>query len=231
VRVETIGNATLYLGDSMEILPSLRAIPDAVITDPPYGVGLSGKDAKQRDGSVIRGSVGYIGFDDTEEYVRSVVVPIIEQCAGLKRMAVTPGTRCLHLYPRAAEIGCFYSAAGTGMSSWGFTCSQPILYYGKCPFQERGLGCRANSMGQAYPNDANESGHPCAKPLAWMRWLVWRASWEGETVFDPFMGSGTTGVAAVQLGRSFVGVELVPQYFDIACERIENAQRQERLFA
>jgi DNA modification methylase len=93
------------------------------------------------------------------------------------------------------------------------------------------MGSRANSCGQTYPNDANETGHPCAKPIAMMRWLVWRASVESETVLDPFMGSGTTGIAALAGGRKFIGIEIEPKYFDVACERIENAQRQQRMFA
>lgn len=75
------------------------------------------------------------------------------------------------------------------------------------------------------------NGHPCPKPLkAWYK-LCGNMSLPGQTILDPFMGSGTTGVAAMQLGRKFIGIEIEPKYFDIACERIENAQRQERLFA
>lgn len=71
--------------------------------------------------------------------------------------------------------------------------------------------------------------HPTQKPISLMRWCVNKTV--GETVLDPFMGSGTTGVAALEAGRKFIGIELEPRYFDMACERIENAQRQERLFA
>ena len=63
-----------------------------------------------------------------------------------------------------------------------------------------------------------------------MVWLVSRASFAGDAVLDPFMGSGTTGVACVQLGRSFLGIEIEPRYFDIACQRIEDATRQGNLF-
>ena len=64
-----------------------------------------------------------------------------------------------------------------------------------------------------------------------MRWLLDKASFAGDVVLDPFMGSGTTGEAALRYDRKFIGIEIEPSYFDIACERIENAQRQERLFA
>jgi site-specific DNA-methyltransferase (adenine-specific) len=229
MRVEQIGTATLYLGDALDVLPMLPKV-DAVITDPPYGVGLQAKRAKQRGGVVTARGDGYASFDDTEDSVRTLIIPRLEMALSIaNRGAVTPGTRCLMFYPRPTDIGCFFSAAGTGMSAWGFTCSQPILYYGKCPFLARGMGARANSCGQTYPNDANEVDHPCAKPLPMMRWLVGRVSWDGETVLDPFMGSGTTGVASLLGNRKFIGIEIEPKYFEIACERITNAQRQSSL--
>lgn len=230
MKVE-IGNATLYLGDCRNVIAELSAI-DSVITDPPYGVHFDGKLAKQRGSKVKKLDGGYISIDDSPEYIRSAVIPAIESALRIaKRGAITPGTKNLFAYPEPAAIGCFYSAAGTGLSSWGFKCSQPILYYGKCPYLSAGLGARHDSMGQSYPNDANETGHPCAKPLPQMVWLVNRASAVGETVLDPFMGSGTTGVACMSTGRRFVGIEIEPKYFDIACERIRAAQDQGRLFA
>ncbi len=72
--------------------------------------------------------------------------------------------------------------------------------------------------------------HPAQKPEALMRWCIEQAG-DVQTIFDPYMGSGSTGVACGQLGRKFIGIEIEPKYFDIACERIENAQRQSRMFA
>lgn len=68
--------------------------------------------------------------------------------------------------------------------------------------------------------------HPCAKPIKAMEWLVNKVTLEGETVFDPFMGSGTTGLAAVSLGCKFVGIEINPQYYQLAVDRITNLYRQ-----
>jgi len=219
----------LYRGDCLDVL---RRLPDesvdAVVTDPPYGVGLKAKRAKQRGGGVTAREGTYC-FDDTPEYVRDVVQPIIEECRRIARSVVlTPGTRNAWLYPPPDDIGCFFSAAGTGMGRWGFTCSQPILYYGKCPYLARCLGSRPNSCGQTYPNDANKIAHPCAKPIRMATWLVQRASLAGMTVLDPFMGSGTTGVACVQTGRNFIGVEIDPTYFAIAKRRIADARRAAR---
>ena len=224
-----IGDATLYHGDCMDILPKLDRV-DAVVTDPPYGVGFTGKISVQRGGGTKKNAGGYESYEDNEENIIKVVIPVIQWCVdNSRRVAVTPGTRHAFKYPNPADIGCFFSAAGTGVGRWGFTCSQPILFYGKCPYLENRMGSRANSLGQTYPNDANGYDHPCVKPLPQIMWLVNRASHETDIVVDPFMGSGTTGVACANLGRKFIGIEIEQKYFDIACERIEAAYAQGRL--
>ena len=212
------GTVQIYHGDCREVLPVITF--DVVVTDPPYGVGLEAKRAKQRGGSVsVR--VGGYSFDDNSEYVLSVVVPVIKLCVDkAKAVALTPGTRSMWLYPPSEDVGCFFSAAGTGMGRWGFTCMQPILYYGSDPFLRTSQGARANSCGQTYPNDANHHGHPCAKPIRMIEWLVSRASLPGEVVLDPFMGSGTTLVAAKRLGNRAIGIELEERYCEIAAKRL-----------
>ena len=193
------------------------------------GVELTAKRAKQRGGGVTARNGEYC-HDDSPEYVRAVVVPAIEMCRALASgVAVTPGIRNLWAYPPADDMGCFFSAAGTGMGRWGFTCMQPILFYGKDPYLARSMGSRANSCGQTYPNDANKQAHPCAKPIAMMQWLVGRASLEGMTVCDPFMGSGTTGIACIGGNRKFIGIEKDPAHFETARKRIERALSQGRL--
>jgi len=79
---------------------------------------------------------------------------------------------------------------------------------------------------------ANMDGrvHPTQKPLDLMRWCIDKCKPDPQTILDPFMGSGTTGVAAIQLGRKFIGIEREPKYFDIACKRIEQAAAQGKLF-
>ena len=228
-RQEKIGDCWLIQGDCREVLPLLPKV-DAVVTDPPYGVGFTGKLAVQRRGGQKKGVDGYVSFEDTPENVRRVVVPALRQAISLaKRAAVTPGTRNLFAYPEPADMG-FFSAAGSGVGRWGFTCSQPILFYGRDPFLEAGMGSRANSLGQTYPNDANSVGHPCAKPFPQMKWLVWRSTAPTDVVLDPFMGSGTTGVACVKLGRRFIGIEVEPKYFEIAAKRIRDAYAQPDFF-
>ena len=222
--ISECGTVQLYLGDCLDVLPHLGKV-DAVVTDPPYGVGLKGKRAKQRRGGVTVRNDTYAA-PDTTEYIKSVVVPSVQLALQMANAgAVTCGIRSLWLYPPAVDMGCFFSAAGTGMGRWGFTCSQPILYYGADPYLREGMGSRPNSCGQTYPNDANEIDHPCAKPIRQWLWLVNRTSLKGETILDPFMGSGTTGVACIRLGREFIGIELEPKYFDIAVERCKKALR------
>ena len=223
-RIETIGDCTLYLGDCRDILPSLGKV-DAVVTDPPYGVSYKGSETKH----TLKDGVGYASFDDTPEEIAAVCVPAVRAAVALARSAViTPGNACSHLYDPPRAQGAIFYPAGVNIGPWGFVCSQPLFYYGKDPFLALGMGCRPN--GFSTMEGAEKNGHPCPKPIGQTRWMVSRVSFAGETVLDPFMGSGTTGVACANLGRAFIGIEREPSYFDIACRRIEEAYKQPRLF-
>ncbi len=216
-----IGNATLYHGDCLEILPTLGKV-DAVITDPPYGI----KGRVNSLSNLKKGEYVETMFDDTQINLIKNIIPAINKSIELSdRLVVTPGEINIHKYPEPAHTGCFYYPASVSVSNWGMRCWQPILFYGKDPHQGK---LKKDSK---YCTDSDrETDHPCPKPLNSWTWLVERASLTGETILDPFMGSGTTGVACMNLGRKFIGIEIEEKYFDIACERIENAQRQERLF-
>ena len=218
-----IGNATLYHGDCLEILPTLPKV-DAVVTDPPYGIeGGKGGDAKD----YAKGS--YIGsFDDTPEYIQRVCVSAVRwSLENVASVAVTPGIRCLHLYPVARDMGCFWTPAACTHGPWGLTTFQPILYYGK----DWRAGKGAMPSGKQVTEPSEKNGHPCPKPEKAWTWLVDKVAKPHAIVLDPFMGSGTTGVACANLGRKFIGIEIERKYFDIACERIEAAYAQGRLFA
>jgi DNA modification methylase len=218
-----IGDATLYLGDCLEILPTLSKV-DAVVTDPPYGIGkrkgtLSKKRQHKND---------YTMFEDNREFIVATVIPAIEISLSMsERMIITPGPVHLRLYPQWDALGSFYQPAAMGMCAWGRTTSQPILYYGRDPR----VGLTIKNTSYQLTEGPSDKRHPCSKPIkAWMV-IVDRASFSGDIVIDPFMGSGTTGVACMNLGRKFVGIEIEPKYFDIACERIDQAQRQMRMFS
>lgn len=217
----------IYHGDCRELVPLFSGI-DVVITDPPYGVALKGKKTlRQRRQRTLRHGrtqvfrPGQYTHEDTPEYVTTVVVPVIALCRTLAPAVVlTPGKRNLWAYPPADDVGCFYYGAGAGRSAWGFSCMTPILYYGKDPYLSAGLGSRPNSQGQSYPNDANVYDHPCVKPIRQWKWLVMKASLAGQLILDPFMGSGTTLVAAKDLGRRAIGIEIEERYCALAVHRL-----------
>jgi len=222
-RKETIGDATLYLGDCLDVMPGLGNV-DACITDPPYGVGFTGKVTKHTNGS---GNVTYL---DTADNFDGSVMPSIDLALSLaKRAAIFPGTRKLKAYPQAKDIGGIICPNGGGRSSWGFGCYHPVLFYGSSPH----IGARPTATVMYHPGmhvTGEKFDHPCPKPIAFMEWLVERASLADELILDPFMGSGTTGVACAKLGRRFIGIEIEERYFDIACKRIEESYRQPDLF-
>jgi site-specific DNA-methyltransferase (adenine-specific) len=229
-RVEQIAEGvTLYLGDCREIMRGALAI-DVLITDPPYGVNLGTHLAsKDRRADRVLVKDGYASYDDTPENYRAVVVPAID--AALKitkdgRGLVFGVPPAIWQLPAPTAMGGVYLPAACGRNTWGFSSFVHALLYGRAPNLHLGAKHTAIESTEA----AEKNGHPCPKPLSWMMWAVALASTPAETVFDPFMGSGTTGAAAVQLGRRFVGVELEPTYFDLSCVTIEKALKQKDLF-
>jgi len=203
---------TIYHGDCRDVLPSVAA--DCFVTDPPYGVSLKGRTTKDsfRPGS-------YASYEDSAENVLAIAVPVINTLLerGL-RGCVTPGVYAVQLYPLAADIGAIWLPAGAARTRWGFSSVMPVLYYGKDPFLADGKGGRINGMG--FYGRSEEVAHPCPKPLRVMHWLVGRVSREGETVLDPFAGSGTTLVAAKDGGRKAIGIEIEERYCEVAAKRL-----------
>jgi site-specific DNA-methyltransferase (adenine-specific) len=211
----------LLQGNSLEILPTLTMEIGAVVSDTPYGVMLGEVNNGQ---AREKNQQPYTMFSDTPEYVSDVVIPIIELCLQrYGRAVLKPGNRNMWKYPEPDDVGCWYVPAATSRSKWGFACMNPILYYGKSP--RAGKGDTPNSIYKQAVKDKSID-HPCPIPLPVARWMVEKASLPGDTILDPFMGSGTFGVACVELGRNFVGIELEPKYFAIAERRITDAQMQ-----
>ena len=222
MRVEQIGDATLYCADCRDVLPTLTGV-DAVVTDPPYGLDFS-----------------YLSYTDTRGNLRSLiataVVPAID-CA--KRACVLPGITQVFMYPDPDWIGCITWDTTGSFGKFGFTQWMPALLYGS---DLKGFGSINGGVlksdvirftggaGVGFQRDGADKDHPCPKPVNLMEAVVGRVSLAGDIILDPFMGSGTTGVACARLGRKFIGIEIEPRYFDIACRRIEQAQRQRDLF-
>ena len=144
-----------------------------------------------------------------------LVVEVALQC--VQRGAVTPGIRCLMFYLRPADIESFWMPAARTTGTWGFGTMQPILYYGRD--HRAGEGAWPTGRMVTVAED-RIVGHPCPKPLSGWRWLVAKVAAEGDVVFDPFVGSGTTLRAAKDLGLHSIGIEIEERYCEIAVQRM-----------
>jgi len=216
--VSTCGRATLYLADCLTIIP---AAPDAgvLVTDPPYGVGLGQHKGATDQRSRELARSGYVNFDDSPENFSSLIVPRLREgiATTVRGLVFCAGTKMWEL-PVPDCVGGVFLAAGAGRTAWGFQCLSHFLLYGQCP--DLNLGAKPTAW--ASSASAKKNGHPCPKPVEWMIRAVALASRDGETVVDPFMGSGTTGIACLQMDRRFIGIESDPGYFEIARRRIED---------
>ena len=205
----------IICGDCLGIM---KEIPDKsvdlVLTDPPYGIGkmVSGTMSKKR-----LHKTRYDCFEDSEEYVKSLCVPAIKECIRIAdRVILTPGSRCMHFYPRPDSFGCLFSNSAKGMQLWGSMDSQPIFYYGR-PFD---IGKRIHRCSYQVYEQPSCKEHPCSKPIKLWEKIISLRSKEGDTILDPFLGSGTTAVAAQNLHRNFIGIEISPEYCKIAKQRL-----------
>jgi DNA modification methylase len=204
-----IGRAQLWLGDCLDVLPKLGRV-GAVITDPPYGVDF-------KYGSHDDSPIGYPHWCDIWFSELRVI------CDG--PIAISCGIANVTDWPKPNWILAWHKPAAMGRCAVGFNNWEPILLYGKARGEQGADVIRAPLI----PDDAL-SGHPCPKPLGWATGLINRVASKHNTILDPFMGSGTTGVAAVRMGKAFIGIEKDPDYFAMACKRIEDAQRQGDMF-
>ena len=237
MRTEVIGRATLYLGDCREVLPTLGKV-DAVVTDPPYLVSKGGFASNlQLDGGFGGWMKDYGNGGDIVDcdIAFSEWMPLTFNAIGERGQAyfMTNG-RNLKDMQIAAELAGFRLHT---ILVWDKKAALPNKYYQNITefalFMFKGKARTINdpaskNLVQIFQRD--ESPHPTEKPVELMRLWVGNSTQAGESVLDPFMGSGTTGVACEQLGRRFIGIEKDPAYFDIACRRIEDAQRQGDMF-
>lgn len=165
----------------------------------------------------------YESYADTYENYLDVVVPAVSLCvATFRRTAVFIGPH-IHELPKPDAIGGVYMPSAAGRHKWGFKNFLPVLLYGAAAGLQQGAKYPSAIQSNVH---CEENGHPCPKPVEWMEWLVNLASLEGEAVCDPFTGSGTTAIACIRTGRSFIGCEIERKYFDIACARIDRELAQ-----
>jgi len=203
-----IGDATLYLGDCMDILPTLDKV-DAVITDPPYGIGEDGGKFRGRKGQGHR-ILEKMAWD--KDRPSKYVFDLMENCANTRMYW---GGNYFADYLPASKGWLYWNKLMGGDFSDGELCYTNL---------DKAL------RSFTWCNKEHGKQHPTQKPIELMKWCIEQAG-NPESILDPFMGSGTTGVAAIQLGRSFIGIEREQKYFDIACKRIEQAVAQGQLFA
>jgi site-specific DNA-methyltransferase (adenine-specific)/modification methylase len=199
VKVE-IGNATLYLGDCAEILPTLGQF-DAVVTDPPYGIGISKNPVRQKH--------------EKMDWDKS-----------------TPADDLMDIVLKSGNHAIVW-----GGNYFNLPKSQGFFIWDKLQPENFSLAMvemawtniktPAKMFRQSVTSYSKE--HPTQKPVNLIEWCISYCK-NTNTVIDPFMGSGTTGVACVNMKKQFIGIEKEQKYFDIACKRIENAQRQVCLF-
>lgn len=212
VRREVIGDCALYQGDCLEVMPTLGTV-DAVVTDPPYGIkqdkgfdgfGGFGKPIARRE---YKGS-----WDDArpEQKVFSTILgaaPVHIIWGGQYFADVLPARGKWLWWDKCQTMPTY----GDGEMAW---TSLPGVAPKKFVYSNNGLLAREKNR-----------VHPTQKPVALMQWCLGFLP-DADAILDPFMGSGTTGVACVKTGRKFIGIEMDPDYFDIACERIRDAYRQ-----
>jgi len=231
-RIETIGDATLYLGDCMDILPTLPKV-DAVITDPPYS------DSTHNNAKSNAGGGGGAKAIDFKAIDFKAIELLLDSCAALCDGWVIANMDWRHIAQLEFQKHNFYELIRFGV--WVKTNPMPQISADRpangwdgiayiYPRNKKktwfGGGCHGNWSGPVITN----GDHPTGKPVNMVSSWVTRFTERKQTILDPFMGSGTTGVAAIQLGRKFIGIEREPKYFDIACQRIEQAVSQPRLF-
>lgn len=206
-----IGDATLYLGDCAELLPTFPRVC-ALVTDPPYGINKDGQ-VRTTGGNGGRKAHEFLGWDGErpadavfELMLASADAHII--WGGNYFADLLPPTMKWLVWDKGQRIN-----QSDGELAW--TSMQSALRI-----------CTMNRV--ELLKDGTE--HPTQKPVRLMHWCLDHVP-TAKTILDPYMGSGTTGVAAIQTGRAFIGIEREPKYFDIACKRIEQAVAQGQLFA
>jgi site-specific DNA-methyltransferase (adenine-specific) len=238
VRVERIGDATLYLGDCLEVMPTLEPV-DHVLGDPPYE-----KEAHR----IGRRTMANIRTGENADLTFDAITAEARLDACQKAVPLCRGW--LMWFCQAEAAGDWRDALEASKakykrtmiwvkpdSSPQFNGQMPAMGYESIPLAWCGSGHpKWNGGGRRgvfthLTNQPDRDGrHQTEKPGPLMAELVTLFSNPGQTILDPFMGSGSTGVACAKHGRRFVGIEKDPKWFDVACERIEAAYRQPRLF-
>lgn len=237
VRIERIGNHVLYLGNALEIMPTLEPV-DLVWSDIPYPLTTGGKSKSSKTMSGIFAAHNYAN----DGQLIMAVTPFPEMFKAIYDVLrddadcyVMVNDKNIHAALNAAESAGFgfhnilpWDKIGPTANRWYMKHFEFALYFWKGraatinnPSSKQGIVCPANK----------ETAHPTEKPVEVMQAHIRNSSLHDEVVLDPFMGAGSTGVAAARLGRRFIGIEIEERWFDVACERVSRALDQAHLFA
>jgi len=204
IREERIGGQRLILGDCLQVMPGLGRF-DAVVTDPPYGIGMSG------------GNVGYKGFNDLPRKEWDAATPdeAVDQILAMGCPYILWGGNYFRLPPSRCYLVWDKGAGFKGRS------------YAESELAKTNLDANARTFSHdpLARGDYKGKVHPTQKPVALMEWCLGFLP-DAKTILDPFAGSGTTLVACQRMGRHGTGIELDPDYFEIACRRVDEAARQ-----
>ena len=215
-REEIIGDCRLILGDCLTVMPTLGKV-DVIVTDPIWPnapddmfPGINPYDLFAAFCRLLPADLRQLVIcmrNDSDPRFLSVVPKSLpfQQCAF-----------CHYVMPG-------YIGRMLGGSEIAYAFGSPVKY-------QKGRTLIPSISPKAQPSHRPPNGHPCSRALIHQRWLTNWYSDIDEIVLDPFMGSGTTGVACVELGRKFIGIEIDEKYFDIACEQISRAERTLNLF-
>jgi site-specific DNA-methyltransferase (adenine-specific) len=195
-------SVTLHLGDCLEYMRGMAdKSVDAVITDPPYGLGIAANPFRQKFEPLEWDNV-----PASQEHITEILRVSNNQVIWGGNYFSLPPTQCFLLWDKKQPED--FSSSMCEMAWTSFSKPAKLFRYSVTSYEKE---------------------HPTQKPLPLMEWIIRKYTNENETIFDPFMGSGTTGVAAVRLGRSFIGVEINPDYYAIAERRIRQAQEARQL--
>lgn len=214
-RQEVIGDCTLYLGDCREILPAIHDCIDAVITDPVW---------PNCPPNLIPGSENPQAlWNET-----IAMLPPVRRLVAVMRCDSDPRFLSPVKLDYARSVILPYVMPGYIGRLLG---GDEIAYcFGELIMSAPGQRVIPGRAPAVQPTGRKANGHPCSRALGHFMFLLRWWSQPGELVLDPFMGSGTTGVAAFLHGRRFVGIEIEETYFDIACKRLEDESKEPRLF-
>ena len=201
---EIIGNCSLFLGDCREILPSLPKV-DLVLTDPPYGINFASNPHSQSCIKHVR--MDWDSSAPSDELIAQIITLGYQQIVWGANYFSVPKSQSFLVWDKMQPENFSMAMAEFAF----FSAKKPAKIF------------------RMHPSLFSKE-HPTQKPVELMEWCISHVK-DVLTVADPFMGSGTTGVACANMGKTFYGIEREPKYFAIACKRIEQAYAQQRLFA